>query len=108
MLILIIILLLSACSKGKDTKKDKDKAKEEALKRDAETVMNETKKTGLKICDVKSESCAKGGDDCKKYAIATEPSDCKKPPRLKCVCPKRTICAWVPGSAGYGWGCLYK
>jgi len=93
--ILLILLVVFGCSgskKKKEGKEREDRAKNEALRRNATIVTEEAKKYNLPICTGSASLCADDGKDCKPFALATNPESCERAPRLICVCPEKTAC----------------
>ena len=98
LILALLVILIAGCGGGSGgvsgANAQLDKAKTIALRRDAQSVLNETKKFGLENCtgDLEKTPCADKGVECRVFAIAQEPSDCREPPTIKCICPEQTIC----------------
>lgn len=89
----VIVIGCDSSSKPLGHKKGEqlDKVKNDALKRNATVVAEESKRLNLSVCPA-GEICAKDGKDCKVNVPASEPGVCAKGPTLTCVCPEKKIC----------------
>lgn len=99
LLLVILALIVAGCGGGGDKKKkeEQDKANQDALKRNASVVANETQTFNLSVCSG-TITCATDGTGCNTTKPATQPGVCATGPILTCICPEKTVCLMVQNS----------
>ena len=99
-LLVILVMVIAGCGGGGDDEKPKeeqDKANQDALKRNASVVANETQTFNLSVCSG-TILCATDGTGCNTTKPATQPGVCATGPILTCICPTQTVCLMVQNS----------
>ena len=99
LLLLILAVIAFGCGGGDDEKPKevKDNANQDALKRNASVVANETQTFNLSVCSG-TILCATDGTGCNTTKPATQPGVCATGPILTCICPVQTVCLMVQNS----------